>query len=113
MKFGAKRVKKSPCGECFVRRRVFPADTDLCGPVTRDVRPVDTVSSQGAGTDEFTLNRIMVSRSEMDLLDVRAEFKKHYGYSLYSAIKVSLLLKIAGFILSFSTLRLSCIILKT
>ncbi|KAK2501570.1 hypothetical protein MC885_011871, partial [Smutsia gigantea] len=42
---------------------------------------------KGAGTDEFTLNRIMVSRSEIDLLDIRAEFKKHYGYSLYSAIK--------------------------
>ncbi|XP_047575587.1 annexin A3 isoform X2 [Lutra lutra] len=42
---------------------------------------------KGAGTDEFTLNRIMVSRSEMDLLDIRAEFKKQYGYSLYSAIK--------------------------
>ncbi|EHB15931.1 Annexin A3 [Heterocephalus glaber] len=42
---------------------------------------------KGAGTDEFTLNRIMVSRSEIDLLDIRYEFKKHYGYSLYSAIK--------------------------
>uniref|UniRef100_A0A2K5REH7 Annexin n=1 Tax=Cebus imitator TaxID=2715852 RepID=A0A2K5REH7_CEBIM len=42
---------------------------------------------KGAGTDEFTLNRIMVSRSEIDLLDIRTEFKKHYGYSLYSAIK--------------------------
>uniref|UniRef100_A0A2K6ABB3 Annexin n=1 Tax=Mandrillus leucophaeus TaxID=9568 RepID=A0A2K6ABB3_MANLE len=42
---------------------------------------------KGAGTDEFTLNRIMVSRSEIDLLDIRIEFKKHYGYSLYSAIK--------------------------
>lgn len=48
---------------------------------------------QGAGTDEFTLNRIMVSRSETDLLDIRQEFKKHYGYSLYSAIQVSLLWK--------------------
>ncbi|XP_011821630.1 PREDICTED: annexin A3 [Mandrillus leucophaeus] len=44
-------------------------------------------SALGAGTDEFTLNRIMVSRSEIDLLDIRIEFKKHYGYSLYSAIK--------------------------
>ncbi|XP_007165654.1 annexin A3 isoform X2 [Balaenoptera acutorostrata] len=42
---------------------------------------------KGAGTDEFTLNRIMVSRSEIDLLDIRAEFKKQYGYSLHSAIK--------------------------
>uniref|UniRef100_A0A7M4FVM9 Annexin n=1 Tax=Crocodylus porosus TaxID=8502 RepID=A0A7M4FVM9_CROPO len=44
-------------------------------------------SLKGAGTDEFTLNRIMVSRSEIDLLDIRAEYKKHYGCSLYSAIK--------------------------
>ncbi|KAM4854240.1 annexin A3 isoform 2-T5 [Thomomys bottae] len=44
-------------------------------------------SLKGAGTDEFTLNRILVSRSEIDLLDIRYEFKKHYGYSLYSAIK--------------------------
>uniref|UniRef100_A0A8C0VX30 Annexin n=1 Tax=Castor canadensis TaxID=51338 RepID=A0A8C0VX30_CASCN len=44
-------------------------------------------SLKGAGTDEFTLNRIMVSRSEIDLLDIRHEFKKHCGYSLYSAIK--------------------------
>ncbi|XP_057583486.1 annexin A3 isoform X3 [Hippopotamus amphibius kiboko] len=42
---------------------------------------------KGAGTDEFTLNRIMVSRSEIDLLDIREEFKKQYGYSLHSAIK--------------------------
>ncbi|XP_072479687.1 annexin A3 isoform X2 [Notamacropus eugenii] len=42
---------------------------------------------KGAGTDELTLNRIMVSRSEIDLLDIRVEYKKHYGCSLYSAIK--------------------------
>nr|XP_056711696.1 annexin A3 [Euleptes europaea] len=42
---------------------------------------------RGAGTDEFTLNRIMVFRSEIDLLDIRAEYKKLYGHSLYSAIK--------------------------
>ncbi|XP_034628026.1 annexin A3 [Trachemys scripta elegans] len=44
-------------------------------------------SLKGAGTDEFTLNRIMVSRSEIDLLDIRAEYKKHYGCSLHAAIK--------------------------
>ncbi|XP_016278563.1 annexin A3 isoform X2 [Monodelphis domestica] len=42
---------------------------------------------KGAGTDELTLNRIMVSRSEIDLLDIQGEYKKHYGCSLYSAIK--------------------------
>ncbi|XP_045140249.1 annexin A3 isoform X3 [Echinops telfairi] len=42
---------------------------------------------KGAGTDEYTLNRIMVSRSKIDLLDIRAEFKKLYGYSLCSAIE--------------------------
>ncbi|EGW11614.1 Annexin A3 [Cricetulus griseus] len=61
------------------------------------------VSIKGAGTDEFTLNRIMVSRSETDLLDIRHEFKKHYGYSLHSAIQSDtsgdyrlVLLKICG-----------------
>ncbi|XP_042187198.1 annexin A3-like isoform X2 [Oncorhynchus tshawytscha] len=42
---------------------------------------------KGGGTDECTLNRIMVSRSEIDMLDIRAEFKKLYSYSLHSAIE--------------------------
>uniref|UniRef100_A0A8C9XKK3 Annexin n=1 Tax=Sander lucioperca TaxID=283035 RepID=A0A8C9XKK3_SANLU len=46
------------------------------------------VSMKGGGTDEQTLTRIMVSRSEIDLLDIRTEFKKLYKYSLHSAIKV-------------------------
>lgn len=43
---------------------------------------------QGCGTDEATLNRIMVSRSEIDLLDIRADYKKLYEHSLHSAIEV-------------------------
>uniref|UniRef100_A0AAR2KDI4 Annexin n=1 Tax=Pygocentrus nattereri TaxID=42514 RepID=A0AAR2KDI4_PYGNA len=47
-------------------------------------------SMKGLGTTESILTRIMVSRSEIDLLDIRAEYKKLYGCSLYSAIAVSL-----------------------
>uniref|UniRef100_A0A8D3AX11 Annexin n=1 Tax=Scophthalmus maximus TaxID=52904 RepID=A0A8D3AX11_SCOMX len=46
-------------------------------------------SMKGGGTDEATLHRIMVSRSEIDLLDVRKEFKKLYDESLHSALEVS------------------------
>lgn len=44
---------------------------------------------QGGGTDESTLTRVMVSRLEIDLLDIRAEFKKLYENSLLSALAVS------------------------
>nr|XP_033819381.1 annexin A3 isoform X2 [Geotrypetes seraphini] len=44
-------------------------------------------SMKGPGTDEFTLTRIMVSRSEIDLLDIRTQYKKLTGSSLHSSIK--------------------------
>lgn len=44
---------------------------------------------QGAGTTESVLTRIIVSRSEVDLLDIRAEYKKLFGYTLYSQLEVS------------------------
>ncbi|KAK6492532.1 annexin A3-like isoform X1 [Huso huso] len=60
-------------------------------------------SMKGGGTDEATLSRIMISRSEIDLLDIRAEYKKLFGYSLHSNIKSEVsgdyctsLLKICG-----------------
>uniref|UniRef100_A0A8C6KH59 Annexin n=1 Tax=Nothobranchius furzeri TaxID=105023 RepID=A0A8C6KH59_NOTFU len=45
-------------------------------------------SMRRAGTDDKTLTRIMVSRSEVDMLDIRANFKKMYGQSLYTTIQV-------------------------
>ncbi|XP_036438920.1 annexin A5-like [Colossoma macropomum] len=44
-------------------------------------------SMKGAGTDDATLIRIMVSRSEIDLLDIRAEFRKSFATSLHKMIK--------------------------
>uniref|UniRef100_A0A3Q3W0P9 Annexin n=1 Tax=Mola mola TaxID=94237 RepID=A0A3Q3W0P9_MOLML len=41
-----------------------------------------------AGTDDSTLMRIMVSRSEVDMLDIRASFQKKYGASLHTTIQV-------------------------
>ncbi|XP_038569019.1 annexin A5-like [Micropterus salmoides] len=42
---------------------------------------------KGAGTDDATLMRVMVSRSEVDMLDIRAEFRRKFACSLYSMIK--------------------------
>uniref|UniRef100_A0A3Q0SVH3 Annexin n=1 Tax=Amphilophus citrinellus TaxID=61819 RepID=A0A3Q0SVH3_AMPCI len=44
-------------------------------------------SMRRAGTDDGTLMRVMVTRSEVDMLDIRASFKKMYGQSLYTTIQ--------------------------
>uniref|UniRef100_A0A3P9I3D0 Annexin n=1 Tax=Oryzias latipes TaxID=8090 RepID=A0A3P9I3D0_ORYLA len=42
---------------------------------------------KGAGTDDDTLIRVMVTRGEVDMLDIRAEFRKLFARSLFSMIK--------------------------
>ncbi|KAH3698334.1 annexin-B12-like [Dreissena polymorpha] len=42
---------------------------------------------KGAGTKESTLNRVIVTRSEIDMVQIKSEFQRMYGKSLASFIK--------------------------
>ena len=44
---------------------------------------------QGAGTDDDTLMRIVVSRCEIDMQNIKAEFAGAYGQTLGKFIAVS------------------------
>jgi len=43
----------------------------------------------GAGTDDATLIRIIVCRSEIDLETIKQEFERIYNRTLHSAVEVS------------------------
>ena len=45
-------------------------------------------SMKGLGTDDETLVRVMVSRAEKDLVQIKMAFKDKYHKTLYSFIKV-------------------------
>uniref|UniRef100_A0AAQ4NT46 Annexin n=1 Tax=Gasterosteus aculeatus aculeatus TaxID=481459 RepID=A0AAQ4NT46_GASAC len=84
-------------------RKVFDAYKELSGSDIEDSIEGETTGnlenlllavgknygdlSGRAGTDDDTLMRIMVSRSEVDMLDIRASFKRTYGASLYNTIQ--------------------------
>lgn len=44
---------------------------------------------QGAGTDDKTLIRVVVTRAEVDMVQIKQEFQKMYGQTLEQFVRVS------------------------
>lgn len=73
--------------KCFTKSSTVPG-----GGRAETFCPVKTPSCdrypQGLGTTDSVLMRIMVSRAEIDMQDIKENFQKMYGKSLHSFIKV-------------------------
>lgn len=64
---------------------MFHATLSCVSLVSNDLPPP---LPQGLGTDDRALIRIMVSRSEIDLFNIRKEFKETHDASLHEFIQV-------------------------
>uniref|UniRef100_A0A674A3K1 Annexin n=1 Tax=Salmo trutta TaxID=8032 RepID=A0A674A3K1_SALTR len=75
-------------GVCVPFRSIIITELHSClTPTRRCLAMILRTALRRAGTDDQTLMRIMVSRGETDMLDIRAYFKKMYGASLYTTIQ--------------------------
>uniref|UniRef100_A0A8D0D352 Annexin n=1 Tax=Sander lucioperca TaxID=283035 RepID=A0A8D0D352_SANLU len=73
-----------------IKRETSGSLKDLLLAVVKCARSVpayfaETVyyAMKGAGTDDDTLIRVMVSRSEVDMLDIRTEFRRMFACSIF------------------------------
>ncbi|XP_008315069.2 annexin A5b isoform X2 [Cynoglossus semilaevis] len=77
-----------------IKRETSGSLRDLLLAVVKCARSVPTYfaetlyySMKGMGTDDDTLIRVMVTRSEVDMMDIRGLFRKLFGTSLHKMIK--------------------------